>query len=335
MSHIVNIATTSDENYARGLIMMIASFIRSNKSLNADEVVFYILDGGLSEKTQSDINNFSHLDGLNWTLKFNFIPADVSLFEEVPKLWGKSNLTLARLFLGDLIAGDYAYWIDSDIIVNTTLPDYNLLQGKTIGACVEPYLPELKLDFPNVQYPFGTTPIDKPYVNAGFMLINLKRWRDLKFSEIAIKAITENPKSFTWLDQSAINFFLAEEITIIDPKYNRNMYSGELNKEVSYNFIDSNIHLTGRVKPWLINEEPKEYFVQNEIFLRMEEHLIGRVNREYLKLITLKFIPPFKVYMYYFTNYKLYKKRKPTLKHGKSYAKIRARVIESIKDYTL
>ena len=337
MLDIINIATTSDENYARGLTMMIASFIRSNKELKTKKVAFYILDGGLSKQTIDIISNFKNLKSLKWKLEINFIPADVSLFHNVPKFYGKTNITLARLFLGDLVKGDYTYWIDSDFIVNTLLPDYSVLEGKTIAGCVEPYLPELHQDFKEKEYPFGKRPSNRPYINAGFMLIDLGRWRKLGFSEKAIDAITKHPKYFTWLDQSAVNFFLADEITLIDPKYNRNKHAGELNEEISQNFTDSNLHLTGPVKPWAINSRREQYYVQNEIFLRMEEKLLGRDNSEAIRFITLKTIPnlTFKVCLYYFIKPKLYTRRKAVLQATRLYNKMRHNIISGIKHYSL
>lgn len=337
MLDIIHIATTSDENYARGLTMMIASFIRSNKELQTKKIAIHVLDGGLSEQTISTIKEFESLESLNWKLEVNFIPADVSLFKDVPKFYGKTNITLARLFLGDLIKDDYTYWIDSDFIVNTLLPDYSALKGKAIAGCVEPHLPRLHLDFKEKEYPFGKRPADSPYINAGFMIIDLKRWRKLGFAEKAIEAITRHPKNFTWLDQSAVNFFLVDEITIIDPKYNRNKHAGDLNEEISMNFTDSNLHLTGPNKPWAISSQRDWYFVQNEIFLRMEEKLLGRDNSKALSFITLKTIPYLrsKVCLYYFIKPKLYKKRKAVLQATKLYDKMRSNIRNGIRGYSL
>lgn len=276
----VTIASSADENYARGLILMLASFIHANKKLEVSEVEVIILDGGLSEETKEVIAQLPSQQHAAWPMSFRFHKPDLARFDKSPKLWGKSNLTLARLDLGDLTTEPYLYWIDSDFIVNKELPPVSVLGGKTIAGCQEPHLPYLRQDFPEASYDFGEADFmaDTPYINAGFMLMNLDRWRQLGFGKKMVDAVIACPSDFKWLDQSAINFFARDEITIIDRSYNYNVYDETTYPTLKNDWTSFNLHLTGKVKPWMIRKKSKTFFLQNIIFLMMEEKLLKRVN---------------------------------------------------------
>ncbi len=287
MSDIIYVATAADENYARGLLVMLATLLKSNKELEVQELSIIILDGGLSNDTKNKINLLPNKLTSTYKVKFSYIIPNLDSLDEVPKLWGKSNLTLARLQIAELVPEtDYIYWIDSDFIINLPLPSFNILDGNMLAASIEPHLPTLEQDFVEIEYPFGNREdVSKPYFNAGFMLINLQKWRDENFGNRAIKAMCENPQSFTWLDQSAINFFAVDKITILPRNYNYNLHGVKANEYLKENWIQCNLHLTGELKPWAINSFQAFFYFQHLLFLCLENLLFQTNNSKELNYL--------------------------------------------------
>jgi len=290
MKNNIYIATAADENYARGLLVMLASFLKTHAD-RKEIISIVILDGGLSDQTQSKIKKLPNEFNIKNKINFEFIVPDLSHLEHVPKLWGKSNLTLARLQIAELVPeADYIYWIDSDFIINKPLPNLDCLEGKMIAACIEPHLITLEQDFTELEYPFGSREdISKPYFNAGFMVINLKLWRQEKLGSIGTKAMCEHPKNFTWMDQSVINFFAADKISILDSSYNHNLHTMDSNIYLEKHWQNCNLHLTGELKPWAICRSQRRVFYQHLVFLILEEYFFERDNQ--LELSYLENIP--------------------------------------------
>ena len=108
-------------------------------------------------------------------------------------------------------------YLDVDTIVLTNLSDfYRLdLEGKPLAAVYDNYVKTQPL--------LG---IHEPgnYFNSGVMLMDLKRWREMKISEDAIDYLLKYPESIRFVDQCGLNAILVNRWKKLDACYNF-MYS--------------------------------------------------------------------------------------------------------------
>jgi lipopolysaccharide biosynthesis glycosyltransferase len=63
-------------------------------------------------------------------------------------------------------------------------------------------------------------PTDRPYVNAGVMLMNLRRWRADRLAQRLIRFIEAQGSSLRYWDQDAINAVLHDSILPLDHRWN-------------------------------------------------------------------------------------------------------------------
>ena len=89
--------------------------------------------------------------------------------------------------------------------------------------------------------------IDNFYVNAGVLLINVKKFRQLYNESDMTNLIMKNIKFIKYCDQDFLNKEFKKTIKIIDSKYNL------LAKCIRYKELNEKpliVHYAGSVKPW-------------------------------------------------------------------------------------
>lgn len=62
--------------------------------------------------------------------------------------------------------------------------------------------------------------LEEDYINSGFLLINLKKWRQDNVEEKFIQFMVENQNKFYQHDQGVLNEVFKNQFFILDPKYN-------------------------------------------------------------------------------------------------------------------
>lgn len=157
-----------------------------------------------------------------------------------------TKYALYRLLLPELIQDDKLLHIDADAMIVSNiremyemdLYDYYLAGAIDIGA-----------DAYNLKRPIGLS-IHDNYVNAGVLLMNLKKIREDKLMK---KWVNEaNTKRFTCHDQCILNKICKNKILILDKKYNTSISTGlDITKEDV-----KIIHWAGSVKVWASNDVP-------------------------------------------------------------------------------
>lgn len=166
-----------------------------------------------------------------------------------------SRVTFARLLIGRFLPPDIdrVLYFDSDLIVRGDLKELwdHDLAGKTIGAIrdVVPY--------PNNSV-LGLPP-GAPYFNAGVMLIDLLRWRELEIGQRALDFACQHPDRILHWDQCALNLILCGDWVMLDPKWNfqTKEVGGRRNGYMHFKKMRSHVrdavrivHFTGLSKPW-------------------------------------------------------------------------------------
>jgi lipopolysaccharide biosynthesis glycosyltransferase len=124
--------------------------------------------------------------------------------------------TYCRIFAAEVLSPDIdkILYLDCDLVV---LDDLRDLWSTDIGSHALAAVPE----------PYGTfrreflgIPADRPYVNAGVMLVNLRRWRAEGLAQRLGRFIEAHGNSLWYWDQDAINAILHDAILPLPYRWN-------------------------------------------------------------------------------------------------------------------
>lgn len=104
----IHIALASDDNYFRGLLVTVASIVKSCSA--PDRIVFHVLDGGILD------DNWRFLCGHieKFKAQVNRVDVDQNKFSQFTSWHGNGRMTYARLLLPELLA-DVQHVIYSDV----------------------------------------------------------------------------------------------------------------------------------------------------------------------------------------------------------------------------
>lgn len=296
----MNILLASDENYAPLLGVTLFSILENNKK-DFNEINVYILDGGISQKNKRKIKSLCEDFNINTDL--SFIKYDN--LEDILGIKIKATIPLssyARLFAASLLPTsiDKIIYLDSDALVVDSLKelwDCDISEYE-FGAVLDigPKYNNLLLDLPE----------DWEQYNAGFLLINLKKWREEDLEEKFLNMILEKKGKVFNNDQGILNVVCKNKIFTLKPHYNirspffevgyekvlqwygvDKYYSKELIEDALKNPIF--IHLTQFVngRPWFTNAENHplrklfDSYVErtefkNEVYTEDNRHLRGK-----------------------------------------------------------
>lgn len=318
---MINIAFSSDDNYAPLLGVTISSLLKNNK----EKIRIFILDGGISKAKKNKILSIPKTDRVS--IYF------VSIKPIEKKFEGKLKSTrvfsaFSRLFLPSLLDEniDKIIYLDCDALVSGSL--------KKLWDCnIKDYYCAAVLDAgPNYIKSFIDLPVTSDYFNSGFLYINLKKWRENSLEEKFIKYIEDNNFNVFHNDQGIINYVCRNNILKIHPKYNilspffevgydkimdfygiKNYYNKELVQEAMNKPVF--IHLTQFVygRPWfdnmkthplrsLFDSYAKETpFNKDEIYRKDDRHLEGKILSLTYRIFPFSFVCfLFKVYRSFF-----------------------------------
>lgn len=221
---ILEICMSSSDYYCTHFGICLTSIMENNKQ---HEINLHLLSNDISTKNLKRINEleekYNNLHVYFYDINTYFAENDiVELFDE--NLKGKNDFysllgisTYARIFLPDMLSENIEklLYLDSDMIVlddlselyNTNIDDYYF------GACIESNIPK---------YIYYGKSENHPFINAGTLLINLKKWREDNFKESCIEFIKEYPEKNFLNDQNIINIIAHDNIRFLDSKFNVN-----------------------------------------------------------------------------------------------------------------
>jgi lipopolysaccharide biosynthesis glycosyltransferase len=250
----IDIVVACDAGFAQHLAVMLLSLADTNSQ--HDLSVFVLWSGPTDEE-----------DKLRRVLastpfEFSFINVSDGALSNLAVRVNFTVMTYARLLIADLLPRelDRILYLDGDILVRGDIGGLwtTDLRGKTVGAVVD-----------NPPYPFNRTlglPADDPYFNAGVLVIDLRRWRDLNIGERCLVFAREHPDRLRYCDQCALNFILHNDWTALDRVWNfQSMDVAHfVNGNVRFDAVDPQqlaaarlIHFSGRSKPWhYLNDHP-------------------------------------------------------------------------------
>lgn len=227
---MLNVLFAADNNYASFLKISLISLLENNTD-DFDHINVYILDDGINNKNKRKIINLTS----NYSCSITFIETkkldkmDFNVLGLERNLNKSSLTTYARLFMSTLLPEniDKIIYLDCDSLI---VDSYKELWKLDISN----YYCAGVLDGINtsIKEKLGFKKEDE-YINAGFLLVNLEKWRKNNVEETFIKFMVENQHKFYQHDQGVLNNVFKKKILIVEPKYNLQIYFQTLDYDLA------------------------------------------------------------------------------------------------------
>lgn len=257
----INIAFAVDENYIQAMLVAIISVLKNSRK--SDNISFYILCNGVSEKSKNKLLELKTIKDF----QIHFFDIDISEFSSFNLLGTHITATAYfRMKLADLLPDvKKIIYLDCDIIVKESLQelfDYDL-SGKYIAAVEDIGCTYLR------KYHKEILPYDFIYINSGVLVINLEEWRKDNIPEKLYITAKSGINHFQH-DQEIINIVCHGKCLLVDLSWN---VQDSFYKYDEYIFLthDNNkyikkcskkpkiIHFTEAKKPWNDTSMPAAY----------------------------------------------------------------------------
>ena len=248
----LNIAYGIDKNFLLGCAVSITSILLTNSEFNFS---FHIFTNSIDNDFQQKLHQLTDKYKINVTI---YLVEDINL----SNLPTTKNWTLATYFR--FIVADYFYnkidkilYLDADIVCKGSLAElFNLEFDNNLAYVV---IEKDPIWWEKCAKRLDENKLLTGYFNAGFLLVNLKKWKENNINEKALTLLTNENlrKKFTHLDQDVLNLLLLDKVKYLDRKYNQQIsINYELkyksNKVRKYPVTDATIliHYIGPTKPW-------------------------------------------------------------------------------------
>ena len=197
----MDICLSADDNYAKYMATAMISILKN--SLEDEEIVFHLLDGGISDDSKKKLLSLKSIKNC----EIYFYTPDIKKYEEWYskgdyKDW--SPAAFYRLSIPSMIPNiDKILYLDCDIIVNLSLKELFEIDIKNYYALV------CKEDWR-----------EEDYFNSGVLMINNKLWRESNIEDIFYDYYSKNYSSYKFPDQDLLNEALKGKVKFIDRKWN-------------------------------------------------------------------------------------------------------------------
>lgn len=286
----LHVVMASDDGYAPYMGTSILSLLENNVK-SFETINLYIIDNGISEANRKKLTQQSDAFQNVNTSFFDLTERFLTLHPVVENGW--DNTIYGRFFLDDVVdeSAEKVLYLDSDTIVNASLKELISTDIKEYCLAGVADLSEKK------QKEFLDMSPSCRYINSGVLLVNMKKWRELKIPEKLIEFVNTFPKKLPTPDQDAINAVCGSMTLILPLKYNFGWMLSERRLKWDYYKADfrysyeevydtikdsyANVaifHFFGPLKPWRKHEYLKEI---EGIFLQYYEKSIWRQKRHF------------------------------------------------------
>lgn len=251
----MNIFVSLDSNYIHPLCVMLSSLAKTNSDNSFDLYVAY------SSLTEDDFVCMEKALG-NLNARIHRVPVDENIFAGAPVLDRLSKATYYRLLIGEILPEnvDRLLYLDPDIVINGDLTEfYNTdLDGKVLAGCRHLYGFNEWVNFHRLRIPRKKRCF---YVNAGILLIDMKKWRECVTVKSILAFIQKKIRYLLLADQDVINVLFADKLKQVDERlYNldektfRHFTEKSAESErIDLGWVRRNtviIHYNGKQKPW-------------------------------------------------------------------------------------
>ncbi|HEY9153713.1 MAG TPA: glycosyltransferase [Opitutaceae bacterium] len=237
----LNFLLAADGRIRWGLMAAIASICETLPKSQRAKIT--VVDGGIPADMITRLKN-QYADG---TKEIEFVPFRWPAGCDAPALEG-SRLTYARLCAADLIDSDVCVYVDADIVVTGDLSP--LFERARSDPSVPVWAARNRPDDSfhgqlarqNTELVAGV-PESELYFNAGFLVINLARWRELNVAKLGFDLAAKY--QFISHDQDALNVLFRGQWRQLEDRWNY-----QLIDRTSFPADTAVLHYSGRNKPW-------------------------------------------------------------------------------------
>lgn len=210
---MINIAIAPDYNYIKPAAVAITSLLENRN----DEVSIYLayLEGELSDDSLNLLKDIVD----KYQSHMQFVCIKKELIQNYPiAMCGFS--TYLRLFLPEALPNvEKIIYLDCDVIVEKPLDElFHTDLGDNCIAAVADYCSKDFFHLQSIGYNHH-----RPYVNAGVMLMNLRRLCNIDMQKNIEHYLKQHRHDLLYADQDIINVVFPD-IGILHPRYNVNMY---------------------------------------------------------------------------------------------------------------
>ncbi len=231
----LTVACGADAKYALSLAVTLYSMLTTLK--RGTSVDLYIVDGGLGEtmpRLKKVVERAARTNHLDCRLQVLTVDEDVAnVLKELPMMSYYNYTCYLRLLLPDLLPPDTekVIYIDSDLMFLESVEEIweTDMSGKAVLA-VQDYVVQ------TVSSPSGLSDYaalgykpDQWYFNSGFLVIDLKQWRDEQIPARVIRYSRERPEQIQYADQDGLNAVLAGDCGFLDLRWNAIVLTPYLN----------------------------------------------------------------------------------------------------------
>lgn len=230
----INISVACDDNYAKYAGVVIASALYCADK--EDELVFYILDGGITQENKEKISSLKSIKNC----EINFVQINEEMFKCYKEVKTHGYITIAtyyRLKLASLLPDiDKIIYLDCDTVVNSSLKE--LFEKDTSNYLIAGVSDTKK----------RMVKKNPHYVNAGMIVMDLKNIRKDNTEEKFFNYTKENINKITKGDQEIINDVCKDKILVIEPEWN--VQTSNFTNRSCYTAHPKIIHYVSSSKPW-------------------------------------------------------------------------------------
>lgn len=252
----INIAMTTDANYIVPTMVTVSSVLSASEK-DCSFNIYILCAPDLPEKGRDMLKSLENKDR---RVQVQFVEISDPRLDQAVTTAHISVASYYRLYISQRVMEERCLFIDGDMIVredvsevyNTDLEDYYAAAVKDLGirSHISEYEDYAKyLDIPSMNN----------YVNAGFMLFNLRKTREDKIDEQMREAISAGYK---YMDQDIINKYFYGKIKLLPLKYDFfTEYYGSIAERQITGYSEEELrnieqdacilHFTGVFKPWL------------------------------------------------------------------------------------
>ena len=208
----MNVLFSSNDNYVRHLGVSLYSLLSNNQT--EQKINCFVIE---NEIKSANLNNLRQIVNSFANADLFIIP--FSKFKDKLKLdmpWPVSLSCYARLFVSELLPSeiDRVLYLDCDTVITSSLSElWNINLGENVVGAVQDQVAK------NVKSAVGLETIDR-YFNSGVLLINLKKWREMKIGDRCLQFIDEHAGKVIHHDQGVLNGILKTCWFRLPIKYN-------------------------------------------------------------------------------------------------------------------
>ena len=203
----LHLVTGSDDNYAAGVMVLIASAAFHTPDLRAT-----VLDNGISTENRARIDALGAALGI----KLDRIEIDADAFADLAVRRGHlTRSTYLRLLIPDLMPdADRVVYMDCDMVVTD---DLSPLAALPLGDAVVAAVPDPSPDAAELT---STGIARGDYVNAGLLVMNLPVWRSDGIAARCLALLSDPVRPLLSEDQSALNIAAKGRIAMLPGRFN-------------------------------------------------------------------------------------------------------------------